>query len=107
MSKINTDILRTARRASEDAKRVVMLSPSQFDALLDLVKDLVNETELLKTEVENLLDRVRDLEHERKQVKSEKEYHTSDEVKKFLTSDKVKKFITADKPKKFTPTSFI
>lgn len=92
MGKINCDILRTARRASDDAKRVVMLTPAQFDALLDLVMDLVNETEMLKTEVENLLDRVKDLENQNTQVKSEKTYSTSSEEKKYQTASKPKHF---------------
>ncbi|MBP5594181.1 MAG: hypothetical protein J6Y02_02275 [Pseudobutyrivibrio sp.] len=94
MKGINSDILRTARKASDNAKKLVVLTPDQFDALLDLIRDLVNETEMLKTEVENLLDRVRDLENQNKQV-------TTSE-KTYVTSDQAKKFVTADRPKKFT-----
>lgn len=92
MKEMNREVIRNARRASDDAKRVVMLTPAQFDGLLDLISDLVKETEMLKTEVENLLDRVKDLENQNAQVKSEKTYSTSGEEKKFQTADRPKKF---------------
>lgn len=94
MKEINSDILRTARKASDNAKKLVVLTPDQFDALLDLIRDLVNESEMLKTEVENLLDRVRDLENQNKQNQASVgiRYATSDEVKKFQTADRQRKF---------------
>lgn len=92
MKELNREVIRNARRASDDAKRVVMLTPAQFEGLLDLISDLVKETEMLKTEVENLLDRVKDLEKENSQVKSEKTYSTSPEKKTYSTSDKKPKF---------------
>lgn len=92
MKEMNREVIRNARRASDDAKRVVMLTPAQFEGLLDLVSDLVKETEMLKTEVENLLDRVKDLEKQNAQVKSEKTYSTSGEEKKYQTADRPKKF---------------
>lgn len=92
MKGINSDILRTARKASDNAKKLVVLTPDQFDALLDLIRDLVNESEMLKTEVENLLDRVRDLENQNKAVDTSKTYSTSPEKKTYSTSDKKPKF---------------
>lgn len=92
MKEMNREVIRNARRASDDAKRVVMLTPAQFEGLLDLISDLVKETEMLKTEVENLLDRVKDLEKQNSQVKSEKTYSTSGEEEKYQTASKPKHF---------------
>ncbi len=92
MNQASRDVIRSIRKATIDAKTVVMMTPGQFEGLLNLISDLVKETEMLKTEVENLLDRVNELEKQRDQVKSEKTYVTSDQPKKFATSDRPKGF---------------
>lgn len=92
MKEMNREVIRNARRASDDAKRVVMMTPGQFEGLLDLISDLVKETEMLKTEVENLLDRVKDLENQNKAVDTSKTYSTSPEKKTYSTSDNKPKF---------------
>lgn len=92
MKEMNREVIRNARRASDDAKRVVMLTPGQFEGLLDLIDDLVKETGMLKTEVENLLDRVKELEKQNKVYSENVKYSTSSEEKKFQTAEKPKHF---------------
>ena len=92
MKEMNREVIRNARRASDDAKKVVMMTPGQFEGLLDLINDLVNETEMLKTEVKQLYDRVNDLEKRDKVYSENVKYSTSSEEKKFQTADKPKHF---------------
>ena len=96
MDQTSREVIRNARRAAEDAKKVVMLTPGQLEGLLDLISDLVKETKMLKTNVENLLDRVNELEEQNKRNQA------AVNVTSYATSDQEKKFVTADRPKKFT-----
>lgn len=96
MKEVSREVIRNARRASDDAKKVVMMTPGQFEGLLDLISELVNDTEALEIEVKKLYDRVNMLENQNK---------VYSEMTKYSTSSEEKKFQTADKPKHFT--SFI
>lgn len=96
MSSINElDILfHKIEHASDDARKVVLLTPAQYDYLFEIIKNQYVEIKMLRTEVDNLLDRVNELEKQNKQV-------TTSE-KTYVTSDMAKKFHTADRPKGYT-----
>lgn len=96
MDQTSREVIRNVRRAADDAKNVVMLTPGQLEGLLDIISDLVKETKMLKTNVENLLDRVNELEEQNKRNQA------AVNVTSYATSGEEKKFQTADRPRKFT-----
>lgn len=99
MDQTSREVIRNARRASDDAKKVVMMTPGQLEGLLDLISDLVKETTMLKTNVENLLDRVNELEEQNKRTLN---IQMEKPKAHYVTSGEEKKFQTADRPRKFT-----